>query len=461
MMRDLISAIENYAYDTENDEKNYFLATIYDKYGQTAAAVSYYLRCAERTKNDNLAYECLLHVGRCFDSQDNRHTTVRSLYKHAIAFLPKRPEAYYFLAKFDNNYANHVDAYTFCNLALSNADIANTEPLRNSMGYPGIAGILYERSVAGWHWGKTEETKQTLLDLKFNHTLTDDLKYGIEITLKNINVDASAFVKVTENLDKMDIVLQGSFGEDTLEIIKEYLNLPFVNKIIVSGWADDPKADLIKPSNRVRVVLSAKPITPGTDNRNLQIVSSDAGLKQVTTNYAAKMRTDQLYDTDSMMNMYKFFKENGTDKIYVAGVYPNLLFHPRDHIFWGETSKLRQLFDAPIEINGFIDRIKVDKNNLAKYYGFFIRTETYLGAHYASKYDERINFLLLEPEKYLHDGASRWNDAYEVSKNVVPKLFKSFPRQGINLTWSRKNLATYPYDEQKTFYNECWHEDGV
>jgi hypothetical protein len=178
--------------------------------------------------------------------------------------------------------------------------------------------------------------------------------------------------------------------------------------------------------------------------------------------YSIKMRTDQLYDYNSMLVMYNFFIENRKEHlIFVPGMYPHLLFHPRDHVFWGKRVDLIKLFDIPLKVNNVIDRVRISKQDLWKYYGYFIRTETYIGANYCSNFDERIKIFLIQPEKYLFDGSSNWYESLEVSNNITKKLFKSFPKTNINLRWPKKNLSAYPYEDQKYGYNECWHEDGV
>ena len=99
-------------------------------------------------------------------------------------------------------------------------------------------------------------------------------------------------------------------------------------------------------------------------NRNLQIVSSRNGLNLVTTDVAAKMRSDQIYTRESMERMMKFYFDNceNEKQLFVAGMYPNLLFHPRDHVFWGKTNSLKNLFDTPLEIDGFGDKSKLPKS---------------------------------------------------------------------------------------------------
>ena len=263
----------------------------------------------------------------------------------------------------------------------------------------------------------------------------------------------------TPDLEKMDIVLQGQYEEYTDEIVDEYLKLPFVNNIIVSCWNDDRPDNYHSP--RVKYARSSYPLTPGTCNKNLQITTSFAGIKLCKTKFSAKMRSDQKYDYNSMMNMYEFLMENHTEgKIFVAGIYPSLLFHPRDHIYWGETKDLYYLFDIPLEYNSLSDKVRIGKYELAQYANYLTRPETYIGAHYCTKFDDRIKKMLIEPEKYLYDAAPLWNDAYEISTQVLPKAFKVFPRTGIDLVWPKRDVYSYPYDQQKLHSNECWHEDG-
>jgi hypothetical protein len=118
------------------------------------------------------------------------------------------------------------------------------------------------------------------------------------------------------------------------------------------------------------------------------------------------------------------------------------------------------MFDIPLEINGLVDKVRISKYDLWKYYGHFIRTETYIGAHYCSNYDDRIKLFLLYPNEYLYDYAPKWQEVYEISQNLNKKIFKSFPKTDIDLMWPKKQLNFYPYEDQKNGYNECWHEDG-
>jgi hypothetical protein len=456
---ELVKLLKEFALDPENPQTNFDVAMWYEKENHTAPALSYFLRCAERTSDDDLAYIALIKGHFCYERQGTRDTTAKTLLQHALCLLPRRPEAYFLAARFHSKREQWQDAYIYAHLGLEMADF-NCSQLKIDVEYPGKYGLLFEKAIAGYQWEKVKQTKKILLDLKNNYDLRDDYRQAVLNNLEKLGVKEEEQPEIgiiSEN--KMDIVLQGGYDESTEEIIDTYSKLPFVNKIILSTWKSNE--DLASKLENVELVLNDYPLQYGTDNRNLQIVSSINGIRRVTTEVSAKMRTDQLYSHQSMIKMYEFYHKNHKEnQIFVAGIYPSLLFHPRDHIFWGDTQDLIYLFDIPLEYNGLSDKVRVTKYDLWKYYSHFIRSETYLGAHYCAKFDERINIMLLKPEIYLYDNSLNWKETYEISKELTHKYFRSFPKAEIDLSWPKKGWDKYPYEDQKNGYGECWAEDG-
>ena len=158
-----------YIKDPSNPDKNFNLAVFYYNQGQTAAATSFFLRAADRSgDNLDLAYECLLHVGTCFDIQGNRLEHVKGCYKHALSILPKRPEAYYLLANLQNYNSSSQDAYHLCKQALIVCDFDNPD-FKMPTKYPGKWGLIYEKTASSWDWGKVEEYRNGLKYLHNNH----------------------------------------------------------------------------------------------------------------------------------------------------------------------------------------------------------------------------------------------------------------------------------------------------
>jgi lipoprotein NlpI len=96
----LQNLLHKFIQDPESPENNFYLGTYYDNLGQSASAVSYYLRTAERSQSDLIKYQCILRAGLCFSTQGCRNTTVKGLFQHALAIQPKRPEGYFLMSRF-------------------------------------------------------------------------------------------------------------------------------------------------------------------------------------------------------------------------------------------------------------------------------------------------------------------------------------------------------------------------
>jgi len=196
-MRDLLT---DYIQDADNPEKNFALAVRYHDLGQTASAVSFYLRAAERTHDDLLKYECLVRASMCFDSQGSRGLSVRGLLQHAMSICPKRPEAYYLLSRYYERDAGshpHTDpsveewfhGYTFASVGLQVCDF-DAPPLRTQIDFPGRYGLLFEKGVCAWWCGLCNESKDIMVDLYHNWTDANEVhRNAIIRNLDHLQVD--------------------------------------------------------------------------------------------------------------------------------------------------------------------------------------------------------------------------------------------------------------------------------
>lgn len=184
-----------YARDTENSELNWNLALEYHALGQTAAAITYYLRAAERTADKLLAYECLLKIAACFDSQKNRPSHVIGCYKHALCLLPERPEAYFLLSRFNERNRWYMEAYVAAEQGLN---FAKTEypKLRSNVEYPGRYGLLFEKAVSAWWWGDSALSRKLFRKLKNDHAQElDETHYrAVENNLSRLGAGPASYV---------------------------------------------------------------------------------------------------------------------------------------------------------------------------------------------------------------------------------------------------------------------------
>jgi GR25 family glycosyltransferase involved in LPS biosynthesis len=174
-----------YALDTENPIRNFELAQWYHERKQTASAITYYLRAADRTDNSLLSYECLLHMASCFHNQGNRNYTVKGLYQHAINLLPKRPEAYFLLARHEEWNRMYSDCYTTASLGLNFCDF-DLEPISTITDYPGKYGLIFEKAVSSYWWGKSQECRDLFQDLKNNYELDETHYNSVASNLQNL-----------------------------------------------------------------------------------------------------------------------------------------------------------------------------------------------------------------------------------------------------------------------------------
>ena len=78
--------------DLDNAYHNFHIGAQYYLLGHYSSALSYFLRSAEFSTDDDLTYESLILVGKCLFIQGNRDTSAKTSFNNAIAFIPERPE---------------------------------------------------------------------------------------------------------------------------------------------------------------------------------------------------------------------------------------------------------------------------------------------------------------------------------------------------------------------------------
>ena len=162
--------LQQYIQNTENAQANFNLGREYEIIGQTGAAISFYLRTAERAKTDLEQYEALLRMALCFEKQQTRDDTEKVLLQKAINLLVDRPEAYFLLSRLHERQKEWHDSYTVACLALKVVNFDH-QPLLTDVQYPGKYGLLFEKGVSSWWVGLTEESREIMYDLKTNHAM--------------------------------------------------------------------------------------------------------------------------------------------------------------------------------------------------------------------------------------------------------------------------------------------------
>ena len=176
--------LQKFIDDPNNPITNFWLGVDYHNQGQTAAAVSYYLRAAERTEDIDLQYESLIKMAKCFEHQKNRNFTVAGLYNRAITVNPKRPEAYYLFAEHHYNNKDYQASYLYATIGLS-VSTDTTKPLTN-LQYPGIYGLEYFKAITAWYNSFYKQSKESLLLMKDRNDIPEHFKNLIERDLREV-----------------------------------------------------------------------------------------------------------------------------------------------------------------------------------------------------------------------------------------------------------------------------------
>jgi hypothetical protein len=222
-LQDLLTT---FSLDTENPINNFNLGFWYETNGHTSPAFSYYLRCAERSEDLDLAYEALIRGSYCHEKQGIRDGTVKTLLQQALCILPKRPEAYFILSRFSESRQSWQDCYIYADWGIQFANF-NLKPLLTDVEYPGYCGLLFEKAISGWWWGKNEESKNILLDLKNNYTLDEQYQKSVEENLTKLGIDfnqnklSEIFNIEKHNTDKNDLGYLDNFYDDLFLVFKD------------------------------------------------------------------------------------------------------------------------------------------------------------------------------------------------------------------------------------------------
>jgi hypothetical protein len=175
MSKELINWINN---PTQHTAKE--LADWYFNKGQTASALSYYLRVTEF--NEDLTYYSLCKAAICLNKQGNRLSYSKDLLLHAISINSKGIEAYHLLSKVYEWKREWIESYTYANIGLE----LNDNKIIKGLEWIGKGGFLFQKAVSGWWINRIDESLKLFLDLEKNYDLPIEYKKSIKENIKLI-----------------------------------------------------------------------------------------------------------------------------------------------------------------------------------------------------------------------------------------------------------------------------------
>jgi hypothetical protein len=173
--------------DPLNPEKNLAIAVEYEKLGQTASAVGFYLRAAEYGYDSDgmVTYAALLRVSICIEGQKDRGLTVSNVLLQAIAYAPNRPEAYLLMSKFYERSGAWQESYTFAIMGLMYHRVIWELPV--DVGYPGAFALEFQQAIAAWWIGRKDESLRLLRELSVNKFVSAEYASAVADNLARLD----------------------------------------------------------------------------------------------------------------------------------------------------------------------------------------------------------------------------------------------------------------------------------
>ena len=179
-MEQIKNQIYKYVDNPLSPEINFNTGLHYESIGQTAAALSFYLRCAELTEDQSLAYEALLKTYRCIASQGRRPIWEKEQLMIAITHYPERPEGYFLLSQWHSAREEWTEANYYATTAQKVCDF--TLPgLGSDVGYVGHWGLKFQEAFACWYRGLREHSYKLWLELYNDKNIDNDEYFQIII----------------------------------------------------------------------------------------------------------------------------------------------------------------------------------------------------------------------------------------------------------------------------------------
>jgi len=178
-----METIEELIYNASNDmfnpEHNFNIAKEYEAIGQTAAAMSFYLRTAEYgfDSHPSLVYASLIRISYCVADQSGREHTLENSLFQAIQYMPNRPEAYFVLSRYYERSQKWQECYMFAELGLLHT--SKVDSLKIDVEYYGRYCLEFEKAVSAWWIGRRDESK-----IIFNRLIEEDIPEHYKSSIK-------------------------------------------------------------------------------------------------------------------------------------------------------------------------------------------------------------------------------------------------------------------------------------
>ena len=212
--------INKFVSNTLDPQYNYNLGLEYFADGHFASAMTFFLRSAElgdasEYKNKNLIYESLIYVAECLSKMGRRKTSLKTALLNAIAFDPKRCEAYYMLSQWSEIVSDYHNCLAMAYLSLEMHTIQKNEGIEELLGIKDYK-IKYQIAFSLWWVGRFNESRNAFFALSNDYGTSMDDSY-IEMVQGNITRLGSGDKFIPYTQDKKESLKFKFDGYEKLE----------------------------------------------------------------------------------------------------------------------------------------------------------------------------------------------------------------------------------------------------
>tara|TARA_R110000796_G_scaffold70138_3_gene159849 strand:+ start:2966 stop:3622 length:657 start_codon:yes stop_codon:yes gene_type:complete len=207
-MQELNNRIEQYIKDPDEPTNSFQLGYQYELMGHPASAMGYYLKCAELTDDNKLAYECLLRKAMCYQSLKDRNAHVRNCCLLAIGLAPERPEAYHLLSISYERAGLWQESYAWAVAGQRLNGISKKDALGTFVNFEGYFVLPFQEAVSLWWLGRFKDSLKTfkeVSEMELTPAYVNHVKWNID-NLEGKDADELAGLTKTSTQDKEEII---------------------------------------------------------------------------------------------------------------------------------------------------------------------------------------------------------------------------------------------------------------
>jgi len=284
-------------------------------------------------------------------------------------------------------------------------------PLRNDIGYVGEFALLYEKAVAGWWWGKSNETREILQYIQNNYKLNDNY-YNLVV-------------------QKLNEYGGGKITEEEIKVVEEQ---PQVNEFTYSenfNWSDLTYEDIITIE---REVIHEKVYRFWKDVKKDDVVLDIGASVGAYTISILDQKPKKVYCVEPSKKLLRALVDNCFDKVLEYQENPLVYINcgvvdnegDRINIFGGESSF------TEITFKKIIEDYSIDHINYMK-----IDCE---GGEYSIFKEENMDFLLNNVDFIAMEVHLNYEGCREKFKTLRDNYLTRFKNYKV-MSCSRQNIS--------------------